>query len=161
MPSFDIVSEINRQEVDNAVNQTRKEIITRYDFKGSKSEINLDKDEIHLLSDDDYKMKALIDILQNKSVKRGISLKSFEVGKIEPAGGQSLKCTIKLVNGIDTDRARELVRKIKELELKVQPSIDGDKVRISGKKRDDLQGVIQTVRGFDFPIPLQFINFRD
>lgn len=161
MPSFDIVSEINRQEIDNAVNQARKEIVTRYDFKGSKSEINLDKDEIHLLSDDDYKMKALIDILQNKSVKRGIHLKSFEVGKIEPAGGQLLKCTIKLVSGVSTDRAKELVKKIKELELKVQPSIDGDKVRVSAKKRDDLQVIIQALRGFDFSIPLQFNNFRD
>lgn len=161
MPSFDIVSEINLQELDNAVNQTKKEIITRYDFKGSKSDITLDKDGIHLLGDDDYKMKALIDILQNKIVKRGIDLKAIEVGKIDPAGGQMLRCLVKLIKGIESEKAREIVKWVKEMKLKVQAAIEGEKLRVSGKNRDDLQAVMQSLRGKDFAIPLQFNNFRD
>ncbi|MBI3540864.1 MAG: YajQ family cyclic di-GMP-binding protein [Deltaproteobacteria bacterium] len=161
MPSFDIVSELNLQEVDNAVNQTKKEIITRYDFKGSKSDIVLDKDGIHLTADDDYKMKALIDILQNKAVKRGISLKALEVGKIEEVGGSLLKCLVKLTKGIETEKAREIVKIVKGMNLKVQAAIEGEKLRVSGKNRDDLQSVMQALRAKDFPIPLQFNNFRD
>lgn len=161
MPSFDIVSELNLQEVDNAVNQARKEILTRYDFKGSKSEITQDKEGIHLVSNDDYKMKALIDVLQSKAVKRGVSLKALDFGKIEPAAGSLVKCLVKLVQGIETEKARELVKMIKDLDLKVQAAIEGEKIRVSGKKRDDLQAVIQHLRAKDFPIPLQFTNFRD
>ncbi len=161
MPSFDIVSELNLQELDNAVNQTKKEIITRYDFKGSKSDITLDKDGIHLLADDDYKMKALADIFQNKAVKRGLNLKSFEIGKFEPAGGQMLRCLVKLVKGIETEKARELVKTVKGMNLKVQAAIEGEKLRVSGKNRDDLQAVISHLKAKDFPIPLQFNNFRD
>ena len=161
MPSFDIVSEINMQELDNAINQARKEILTRYDFKGSRSEITQDKDGIHLLSDDDFKMKALVDILQSKAVKRGISLKALEVGKVEPAGGSLAKCLVKLVNGIETEKARDLVKIVKGLDLKIQAAIDGEKVRVSGKKRDDLQTVIRHLRAAEFPIPLQFSNFRE
>ncbi len=161
MPSFDIVSELNMQEVDNAVNQARKEILTRYDFKGAKAEISLDKDGIHLLANDEYKMKALIDVLQSKAIKRGVSLKSLDVGKIEPGLGQILKCHIKLIQGIETEKARELVKIVKGLNLKVQAAIEGEKLRVSGKNRDDLQAVIRTLRGTDFPVELQFNNFRD
>ena len=161
MSSFDIVSELNLQEVDNAVNQAKKEILTRYDFKGSKSEIVLDKEGIHLTADDDYKMKALTDILQSKAVKRGIALKALDFGKIESSAGSLVKCLVKLIQGIETEKARELVKIVKGLNLKVQVAIEAEKVRVSGKSRDDLQTVIQNLRGKDFSIPLQFINFRD
>jgi cyclic-di-GMP-binding protein len=161
MPSFDVVSELNMQEVDNAVNQARKEILTRYDFKGAKAEINLDKDGLHLIAIDEYKMKALIDVLQSKAIKRGVSLKSLDVGKIEPALGQAVKCHIKLIQGIETEKARELVKIVKGLNLKVQAAIEGEKLRVSGKNRDDLQTVIKTLRATDFPVELQFNNFRD
>ncbi len=161
MPSFDIVSELNLQEVDNAVNQAVKEVLTRFDFKGTNSTITRDTDGIHLSTGDEFKMKALIDILQSKVVKRGVSLKAFEVGKTESALGGTAKCLVKLVQGIETEKGRELVKRIKELNLKVQAAIEGEKLRVSGKKRDDLQAVIQGLRGIEFPIPLQFINFRD
>ncbi len=161
MPSFDIVSELNMQEVDNAVNQARKEILTRYDFKGAKAEINLDKDGIHLVAVDEYKMKALIDVLQSKAIKRGVSLKSLDMGKIEAALGQTVKCHIKLINGIETEKARELVKIVKGLNLKVQTAIEGEKLRVSGKNKDDLQAVIKHLRGVNFSVELQFNNFRD
>ncbi len=161
MPSFDIVSELNLQEVDNAVNQAKKEIVTRYDFKGSKSQITLDKEGIHLISDDDFKMKALKDIVQSKAHKRGISLKALDFGKVEPATGTLVKCLVKLIQGIETEKARELVKTIKGFNLKVQATIEDEKVRVSGKNRDDLQTVIQNLRGKEFSIPLQFVNFRD
>lgn len=161
MPSFDIVSEINMQEIDNTLNQARKEIAQRYDFRGSKSEITLDKEGLHLLSDDDFKMNALIDILKSKAIKRGIDLKALEFGKIEPGHDGLVKCHVKLVAGIDKEKGKELVKKIKDLDLKVQPSIQGEQVRVTGKKRDDLQAVIGQLKAAPFVIPLQFTNFRD
>lgn len=161
MPSFDIVSELNLQEVDNAIHQALKEILTRYDFKGTRSEINQDKEGIHLVSSDEFKMKALIDVLQSKMVKRGVSLKALNIGKVEQTTGGLVKSLIKLIQGIETEKARELVKMIKELDLKVQASIEGEKIRVSGKKRDDLQSVIQSLKAKDYPIPLQFTNFRD
>lgn len=161
MPSFDIVSEINPQEIDNAINQTRKEIQQRYDFRGSKSSIELEKEEMKLLSDDNFKMKALIDILQSKVIKRGIDLKALDFGKIEPAYNGLVKCTVKLVAGIEKEKGKELVKKIKDLNLKVQASIQGEQVRVTGKKRDDLQEAIGLLKSADFSIPLQFTNFRD
>src|SRR3989338_4132856 len=161
MPSFDIVSQLNRQEVDNAVNQAKKEVSTRYDFRGSRCQIELDKDSIRLLADDEFKMKALIYILQSKIIKRGLSLKAFQFGKIESGPDGLTKCPVTLVNGIETEKAKELVKAVKETKLKIQASIQGDLVRVSGKSRDDLQQAIQTVRALNFPLPLQFINFRD
>ncbi len=161
MPSFDIVSELNRQEVDNAVNQTAKEILTRYDFKGAKAQISLDKDGVHLTAIDEYKMKTLIDVLQSKAIKRGISLKSLDTGKIEPALGGTMKCLVKLIEGIETEKAKDLVKIIKGLNLKVQAAIEGPKLRVSGKNKDDLQTVIKTLRATEFPVELQFTNFRD
>jgi len=161
MPSFDIVSELNMQEVDNAVNQTRKEILTRYDFKGAKAEVNLDKEGIHLTTVDDHKMKALVDVLQSKMIKRGISLKSLDMGKVESALGSTVKVHVKLINGIETEKARELVKIIKGFTLKVQAAIEGEKLRVSGKNRDDLQTVMKNLRATDFPVELQFNNFRD
>ncbi|MBI4365699.1 MAG: YajQ family cyclic di-GMP-binding protein [Deltaproteobacteria bacterium] len=163
MPSFDVVSEINLQEVDNAVNQVAKEIATRYDFRGSKSQVTFDKvkKEIQLVADDDFKAKAVIDILQSKTVKRGIDLKSLEIGKVEPAAGGLAKCLIKLKHGIAQEPAKEMVAAIKQLGLKVQAQIQENQVRVSGKNRDDLQAVIAALRAADFGLPLQCTNFRE
>lgn len=149
------------QEVDNAVNQAKKEILTRYDFKTAKADLNLDKDGIHLTAIDESRMKTLIDVLQSKAIKRGVSLKSFDTGAIEQAAGGVVKCLVKLIQGIETEKAKELVKIVKGLNLKVQTAIEGEKLRVSGKNRDDLQMVIQTLRAKDFPLPLQFNNFRD
>lgn len=161
MPSFDIVSQINLQEVDNAVHQVMKEVATRFDFKGVVARITSDKDGLQLVAGDDFKMKALIDILQNKLVKREVSLKAVSFGSIESSLGGEVKCTAKFVQGIAGDLAKELVRWIKEIKLKVQSQIQGDGIRVSGKKKDDLQTVIAAIRGREWPIPLQFTNFRE
>lgn len=161
MPSFDAVSEVDHQEVDNAVNQATKEIQQRYDFKGTKTEIKLDKNNIHVVSDNETKMKAVIEILQTKAMRRGIDIKSLSVGKIEPAGGQLVKCDVKVLEGIETEKAKKLTAAIKESKLKVQAQIQDNQVRVTGKKRDDLQEAIALLKGQDFGIPLQFKNFRD
>ena len=164
MPSLDIVSEIDMQEVDNAVNQARKEIEQRYDFKGSKSEINLEKEKekegITVLADDDYKLKAIIDILQTKFIKRGISIKSLDYGKAEAASGSMVRQVIKLKNGIPTEKAKEIIKIIKDTKLKVQSQIQEEQVRVTGKNIDDLQEIIALLKGKDLDIPLQFENFR-
>jgi len=161
MPSFDVVSQVDRQEVDNAVNQTRKEIGQRYDFKGNKTEIVLEGDSIQIVSDDDFKVKAAVDILQSKLVRRSISLKALVYGKIEPAAGGRAKQTITVQQGIAIEKARQIVKLVKEKKLKVQSQIQGDQVRVSGKKRDDLQAVIQLLKAQDLDLPLQFINYRE
>ncbi|HEX7409306.1 MAG TPA: YajQ family cyclic di-GMP-binding protein [Candidatus Binatia bacterium] len=161
MPSFDIVSQVDRQEIDNAVNQTRKEIGQRYDFKGTKTEITLEEDSIQILSDDDFKVKAVVDILQSKLVRRNVSLKALVYGKIEPAAGGLAKQTLTVQQGIDIDRARQIVKLVKDSKLKVQGQIQADQVRITGKKRDDLQAVIQLLKAQDLGLPLQVVNYRD
>jgi hypothetical protein len=161
MPSFDVVSQVDRQEVDNAVNQTRKEISQRYDFKGTKTTIDVDETGLHIVSDDDYKVKAVVDVLQSKCVRRGISLKALDYGKIEPAAGGLAKQTITVRQGIDADHARQIIKLVKDSKLKVQTQIQGEQLRISGKKRDDLQQVIQLLKAQDLDLPLQFVNFRD
>ncbi len=161
MPSFDIVSEINLQEVDNAVNQASKEIATRFDFKNSKSQITFDKKVIQIISDNDQKMKSVIDVLQNKMIKRGIAPKSLDYGKVEPAAGSLVKCEIKLVQGVATEKAKEIVKFIKDSKFKVTASIQDEQVRVNGKSRDELQTVMAAIRAKDFTIPLQFSNFRD
>jgi uncharacterized protein YajQ (UPF0234 family) len=161
MPTFDVVSQVDRQEVDNAVNQTRKEMGQRYDFKGTKTEITWEEDSIQIISDDDFKVKAVVDILQSKLVRRGISLKALVYGKIEPAGGGRAKQTITVQQGIAIEKARQIVKTVKDSKLKVQSQIQGDQVRISGKKRDDLQAVIGLLKAQDLDLPLQFINYRD
>lgn len=161
MPSFDVVSQVNRQEIDNALNQTRKEVAQRYDLKGTKTEIREEEDSLVIVSDSDFTVKAVVDILQSKLVRRGVSLKALVYGKIEPAAGGTAKQTITVQQGIDTDRARQIVKLVKDTKLKVQSQIQGDQVRISGKKRDDLQAVIQLLKAQDLNLPLQFINFRD
>jgi len=161
MPSFDTVSEVDKQEIDNAVNQVRKEILQRYDFKGVKTEITLEKDLIKVLTGDETHMKATQDILMSKAVKRGIDLKSLEIGKTEPAGGQMVRCEIKVIEGIETEKAKKIVVAIKESKLKVQAQIQDNQVRVTGKKRDDLQEVMTLLRAKDFSLALQFKNFRD
>jgi len=161
MPSFDIVSKVNSQEVDNAVNQTRKEVDQRYDFKGTQTEIQLEGDEIRIISESDYKVKAVVDVLQSKMVRRSVDLKALSFGKIEPAAGGRSRQVVTIRHGIDADRAREIVKLIKDAKLKVQSQIQGDQLRVSGKKRDDLQAVIQLLKQKELDIPLQFVNYRD
>lgn len=161
MPSFDVVSELDLQEVDNAVNQARKEVVQRYDFKGTDTEILLEKERIVITSSDEYKVAAVIDVLQSKIVRRGLSLKSFVNGTVEPAAGGRARQEITLQQGVDTDRAKKIVRWIKDAKLKVQAQIQGDQVRVTGKKRDELQEAIQFLRTQELDLPLQFVNFRD
>jgi len=161
VPSFDVVSQVDMQEVDNALNQARKEIEQRYDFKDSKTEVTLDKEGLLINSSDDFKVKAAVDILQSKLVRRNVSLKALLPGKIEAAAGGRAKQQIKIQQGIDTDKARAIVKAIKDSKIKVQSQIQADQVRVSGKKRDDLQEAIALLRQQDFGLPLQFINFRE
>ncbi len=161
MPSFDIVSQINLAEVDNAINQANKELTQRFDFRGSNSKINRDNLVVTIDSSDDYKVKAAYDVLQSKLVKRNVSLKSVQPENIEPAAGGRARQKLNLIQGIEQDRAREIIKKIKASKIKVQSSIQGDELRISGKKRDDLQETIALVKEMDLPLSLQFINFRD
>lgn len=160
MPSFDIVSKVDMQEVDNAVNQTIKEISQRYDFKGSKSEITQEKDTVKLLSEDDFRLKAIIDILQSKFIKRGISVKALQYGKVENASGGMVRQIITIQQGISKEKGKEINNVIKETKLKVQSQIQDDQLRVTGKNIDDLQEVIQLLKGKDLGIELQFVNFR-
>jgi len=161
MPSFDVVSEVDPQEIDNALNQTRKEVGQRYDFKGSKTEISQEAQEIHIVSDDDHKVRAVVDVLQSKLVRRGVSLKALVYGTVQPAAGGLAKQTITVQQGIDTEKAKSIVKVLKDSKIKVQAQIQADQVRVSGKKRDDLQAAIQLLKQQDFDLPLQFSNFRD
>lgn len=161
MPSFDVVSKVDPQEVDNAINQARKEIEQRYDFKNTKTQVHLEENTISIVSSDDFKVKAVVDVLQSKLVRRGVALKALDYGKIEPAAGGMAKQTITVKQGIDTDRARRIVKIVKDAKLKVQSQIQADQVRVTGKKRDDLQAAIELLRQQDLDLPLQFVNFRD
>ena len=160
MPSFDIVSELNLQEVDNAINEARKEVEGRYDFKGSHCEIQWDKKEITLLAEDDYKIEQMGSILQTKLHRRGIDIKAVKFEKAEPAGGKMLRQKVTLQQGIDREVAKEIIQAIKDTKLKVQPQIADDKVKVTGKSIDDLQECIRTIRSGSFAIPLQFNNMR-
>ncbi|MFD7521569.1 YajQ family cyclic di-GMP-binding protein [Paenibacillus chitinolyticus] len=158
--SFDIVSKLDMQELNNAITQAKREIETRFDFKGSKSEITLEKEELVLLSDDDFKLQNVIDILHAKMAKRGIALKNLEYGKIESASLGTVRQRVKLKQGIDADIAKKINIMIRDSKLKVKSQIQGDSIRVTGKSRDDLQKVIQMLKGADLPIDLQFDNFR-
>jgi cyclic-di-GMP-binding protein len=160
--SFDIVSKVDMQEVDNALNQARKEILQRYDFKGSKTVIELKQKEyeIVIISDDDFRMKAVVDIVQSKFVKRGVPLRALTYSAIEPAAGGLVRQTIKLQHGIDKEQARLIVKMIKDSKLKVQAQIMDDQVRVSGKNKDDLQAIIGMVRQADLKFAIQFVNYR-
>ena len=160
--SFDIVSRVDLQEVLNAVQQAMKEISQRFDFKGSKSNIELDreKNEILVVSDDEYKLKSVLDILQGKLIKRSVSLKSLSYGKVEPALTGTIKQVIKLQQGIPVDKAKEIVRLVKDTKLKVQCEIQKDQVRVRAKKIDDLQAVMKLLREKDFGVHMEFVNYR-
>jgi uncharacterized protein YajQ (UPF0234 family) len=162
MPSFDVVSQVDLQEVRNAVDQATRELQTRYDFKGTDSAVELNDEEIKLRSGTEDRLKAVRQVLEEKLVKRNVSLKAVDFGKVEEASGASARQSAKIVAGISSEKAKEVNKKIKELALKgVQSQTQGDQVRVTGKKRDDLQAVIQGLKEADFDIPLQFINFRD
>ncbi len=159
--SFDIVSKVDLQEVRNAIDQAVKEIRQRFDLKDSHSEVNLEgNDVIHLASANEYKLEAVKDILAQKLVKRGVSLKNLTYGKVEPAAGQSARQKISLQQGIPVEKAKEIVRIVKDSKKKAQASIQGDVVRISGKDRDELQAIIAILRGKDLGLDLQFMNYR-
>ncbi len=159
--SFDIVSKVDLQEVSNAIQQALKEIHQRYDLKDSHSNIEMEgKEAIVLTSADDYKLKAVTDVLQTKLVKRNVPLKSLQYGKIEPAAGSTVRQRITMQQGIPTEKAREIVKVVKDSKKKVQASIQGDFVRISGKDRDTLQEIIALLRNKDFGIDMQFTNYR-
>ena len=161
MPSFDIVSEVDLQEVTNAVNQAHKEIATRFDFKNRKCDIQWDQKAIQLAAEDEFLIKSLLDVLTNKLAKRNVSLKNLEFGKAEVAPMGGARQEIKVVQGLETEKAKEITQSIRDAKLKVQSQIQERKVRVSGKSRDDLQAAIAMVRGKDFGVALAFNNFRD
>jgi uncharacterized protein YajQ (UPF0234 family) len=160
--SFDIVSQVDLQEVDNALNQARKEITQRYDFKDSKTSIELNQKEktVTLLSDDDFKLKSVIDIVQSKLIKRGVPLKALRYGKIEPAANSAVRQVVTLQVGIDKEDAKLVVRMIKDTKRKVQAQIMEDQIRVSGKDKDDLQEIIKLLRESDLSFAMQFVNYR-
>ena len=160
--SFDIVSEIDLQEVDNAVNQARKEIAQRYDFKGSKSsiELNVKEKQLVIASDDEFKLKSVVDVLEGKLIKRGVPLKALNFGTVEPGSGATVRQTVALRVGIDKDNARVIVKLIKDTKLRVQAQIMDDQVRVTGKNKDDLQSIIKKVREADLQCAVQFVNYR-
>jgi len=160
MPSFDVVSEINIQEVDNAVNQARKELTSRYDFRGSKSEIQWDRKTMTLIGDDETKLAAVRDILQSKLHRRGIDIQAVKFEKAEPAGGMLWRQAVTLVQGVEKEKAKELVKEIKDSKIKVQAAIQGDLVRVTSKSIDSLQECIALLRRSKVGIPLQFTNMR-
>jgi uncharacterized protein YajQ (UPF0234 family) len=159
--SFDIVSKVDMQELSNAIQQALKEIHTRYDLKDSKSDIHLDeKEELVLTSADDFKLKAVNDVLQSKLVKRGVPLKALTYGAVEPAAGSTVRQRVTLQQGIPIEKAREIVKLIKNSKKKVQAAIQGDLVRVSGKDRDTLQEIMALLRQQDLGIDMQFTNYR-
>ncbi|UPM53458.1 YajQ family cyclic di-GMP-binding protein [Gottfriedia acidiceleris] len=158
--SFDIVSKVDLPEVSNAIQLATKEIATRYDFKGSKSSITLEKEELVLVSDDDYKLEQLKDVLINKLIKRNVPIKNLDYSKVEGASGGTVRQRAKLVQGIDKDNAKKINTIIKNSGLKVKSQIQDDQIRVTAKSRDDLQAIIAAVKGADLSIDIQFLNYR-
>jgi cyclic-di-GMP-binding protein len=158
--SFDVVSKTELQEVANAIQQAQKELAQRFDFKGSKSTIELATDEITLVSDDEGKLRSVKDILETRLVKRKVSLKALDYGTVEQAAGATVRQKAKIVQGIESEKAKAIVKTIKDAKLKVQASIQSDQVRVVGRSKDDLQRAMALVREQDFGIPLQFTNYR-
>lgn len=160
-PSFDVVSEVDLQEVSNAVNQTVKEITQRFDFKGSKSTVEIENgNSIKIVTEDDTRMRNIVDILQSKFIKRGVAIKNLEYGRVEPAAGGMVRQSIRIKQGIEAEVAKKIMKDIKTLKVKVQAQLQEDQVRVSGKKIDDLQAVIAFLKGQDYGVELQFSNFR-
>ena len=158
--SFDVVSKTDLNEVLNAINQVMKEVRTRFDFKGSRSQVELEQHSIVLLADDEYKLRSLTEILEQKLVKRGVSLKALSYGKLEDSSGGTVKQVISIQQGIPIEKARDINKFVRNLKLKVQASIQGDTVRISGRDRDALQTVIRELKDEDFGIDMHFTNYR-
>lgn len=161
MPSFDIVSEVDLAEVDNAIQNMTREITVRYDFKGSKSTVEVTEGTIKLFADDDLKLKQMHEILRGNLSKRGIEPGQLDYQKVEPAAGQSVRQNVVLKEGIDKELAKKVVKELKGSKIKVQVSIQGEELRVTGKKRDDLQEAIAFVKGLEYEQPFQFKNFRD
>lgn len=161
MPSFDIVSQVDMQEVRNAVDQSMREVVNRYDFKGTETRIELTDEGITVESASDHRVEAAIDVLKTKLVKRKVSLKSIAGGEIKPVGGSRSRADFTLNQGIAQDDARALSKQIRDMKLKAQAQIQGDQLRVQAKKRDDLQTVIAEIKALDFHVPLQFVNYRD
>jgi len=162
MPSFDVVSKFDMQELDNAVNMVKRDITNRFDFKGSSSDLELNKGEnfIKLKADNEYQIKAISDMLEKRAISRKISIKTFDYGQIEQASGMSIRQIVKLREGIDKENATKINKLIKNQKLKVQSQIQGDQLRVTAKKIDDLQNVIQIIKEKNIGLPLQFINMR-
>ncbi len=158
--SFDVVSRIDQQELDNALNQARREIENRFDFKNSKTSIESDDKKITVVSDDEMKMRNVIDILQGKATKRGIDIKAFDISELEPAAGGTVRRIITLRSGIPKDKSKALMERIKALKLKVNAQYQDEQIRVSGKSRDDLQAVMADLKAMNFELPLQFTNYR-
>jgi len=160
--SFDVVSKVDMQEVKNAIDQALKEIHQRFDFKGTKTELTLKEkeNELVLVSDDEYKLKSVADILKARLIKRSVSVKAFTFGTVEPALGGTVRQTAKIQNGLTTEKAKEIVKEIKEGKFKAQAQIQGDQLRVQSKSRDELQAVIAFLKGKDFGVDLQYINYR-
>ncbi|MFZ1019023.1 MAG: YajQ family cyclic di-GMP-binding protein [Candidatus Cybelea sp.] len=158
--SFDVVSRVDQQELDNALNQTRKEIENRFDFKNSKTSIEYDGKKITLISDDELKMRNVVDVFGAKAVRRGIDLKAFEYGEVEPAAGSTVRQVLTPRSGISKDQSKTLIAYIKDMKLKVNAQYQEEQVRVFGKNKDDLQKVITSLRGMEFEVPLQFVNYR-
>jgi hypothetical protein len=158
--SFDIVSQVNFQEVANALMQAEKEIEQRFDFKNSKSSLKLEGEKIILVSDDEFKLRNVVDILESKLVKRQVSLRALEYGKIQPAAGDTVRQEVKLINGLAQDKAKQIMKVLRDSKIKVTSSIQGDQIRVAGKNKDDLQAVIALLKNEDFGVELQFINYR-
>jgi cyclic-di-GMP-binding protein len=158
--SFDVVSDFDQQELVNALDQVRREVATRYDFKGAKVSLELGKEEITLHADDEFRAGSVKDLVETKAVRRGLSLKIFDWGKLEPAAGGTVRQRIGLNRGLTSEQAKEIAKIVRERFPKLKPAIQGDAVRVSGKSKDELQGVITHLRGLDYPVALQFINYR-
>jgi hypothetical protein len=161
MPSFDVVSKVQWAEVDNALNQTKKEIAQRYDFKDTNTSVDKTQEGIVIVANSEGRVEAALDVLQSKLVKRSVSLKHVDPQKVQPAGGQTWRQLVKIREGIDRDNARKIIELVKGSKLKVQAAIHEDSVRISGKSKDELQAAIKLLRGSEMPIELQFTNFRE
>ncbi|MFC4103498.1 YajQ family cyclic di-GMP-binding protein [Paenibacillus xanthanilyticus] len=158
--SFDIVSKVDMQEMNNAITQAEREIETRFDFKGSKSSIKLEKEELVVTSDDEYKLGAVLDILKSKMIKRGVPIKNLDYGKIEAATLGTVRQKIRLKSGIEQDVSKKINVLIRDSKLKVKSQIQGDQIRVTGKSKDDLQAVMNLLRGADLQVELQFTNFK-
>src|SRR6185295_17844090 len=161
MPSFDIVSDVNRQEVKNAVEQANKEVTNRYDFKGSDARVEQTDLALTVFADDEFKLGQVMDVLRQRLAKRNVDARSLELGAVAKISGDKVKQPVTVKVGIPTERAKELQKLLKEAKLKVQAAIQGEAVRVTGSKKDDLQAAIQLVRKSVTDLPLQFINFRD